>query len=389
MIGEKTGPEGRARSSGRVGFRATRRSRPRMIARAAVVFLLLAATAAADGWVIFKGQVNGPVKAPGGVNPAAFALKHYPGLFWTEAYYHHMNFPDGSMVTVSIGLDRNEVNVAFVYGKTGIKPYKDFIIADVDDLKLDAKGFGFSIGANRIRLAGNKYTLDLALPKTRAKIEYDIIGPSYNYGDNLVRYPDGDTFMFYNLPISWARVKVTMVLDGREVKLEGSGDMNHDAGVIFPGYVPLRWRVFWFFGPDHTLAMTENNSSPKFGSRLSQRLVFVDQAGHMFTSTSYQLKWEDWEQARGIPFRYPRKYTLVAEGQGAQLKLVVSVKEKLLMEDLYSNLPVALRLVVERLIDNAWTMDHWSQYTLTYSHDGQTETFQGRGITRWTSQEEK
>jgi hypothetical protein len=354
-----------------------------------VTFTLAFVALASDEWVIFKGQVNGPVESSGGINLSSFALKRYPGFFWTEGYYHHMNFPDGSMITVSIGFNRSEANIAFIYGRPGMKPFNDYIIKDFDDDQFDDTGFGFTIDKNRVRLDGNKYTLKIELPKTRAKIEYDILGSSYTYGDGMVRYPDGDTFMFYSLPVSWARVQVDAVLDGRKYKLEGSGNMNHDAGVIFPAYIPYKWQVFWFFGEDHALAVTDHYTHHKFGKQLTQRLVFIDKEGRMFTSTSFILNWDNWVDAEGIPFRYPRDYTLIAEGLGAKLEVEVRMKEVLLLEDLYSNLPKYLRIIAERFTPNGWTMDSWSDYIITYRHEGQTDTYQGRGIVRWMDLEEE
>lgn len=358
--------------------------------RVLILVTLLAATCALAGdWSIFKGQVDGPVKNPGGVDPEAFTLKRYPGLLWSEGYYHHINVPDGSMVTVSIGFNKVEIDIAFVYDTPSMEPYHDYVITGIDEVKFDEEGFGYTIGRNRVRLDGNTYTMELELPRTRVRIVYDIIGPSYNYGDSMVRYPDGDTFEFYILPISWARVTVEANLDGKEVKFEGFGNMNHDAGEIFPTSIPANWQVFWFFGDDHTIAMTDHFSRQKFGKKLIQRLVFLDKAGNMFTSTSFDLKWSDWVHARDVPFRYPENYTLRAEAGGARLTMEVKMQEVLLMEDLLGNLPTYMRLVAERLTRNAWTLDSWSEYTLTYVNDGETKTYHGRGIVRWSDLEEE
>ena len=367
-----------------------RRAELKKAVRASVLTFLLATAALASGdWVIFKGQVNGPVAKPGVIDLASFRLKHYPGLFWDEGYYHHLNFPDGSMITISIGFNRGEVNYAFVYGKPGLKPYKDYVITDIGEAKFDEQGFGFTIGRNRVRLEGRKYIMDINLPKTKAKIEYDIIGPSYTYGDGMVRYPDDDTFVYYSLPISWAKVKVEAVLDGKKYQLDGSGNMNHDAGVMFAGYTPTNWQVFWFFGADHALVVTDYYSHPKFGKKLIQRLVFIDKRGRLFTSTFFPFKWDDWVAAKGAPFRYPRHYTLRAEGQGEKLQVEVRMQDLLLVEDLYSNLPTYMRIIAERLTTNCWTVDGWADYAVTYRHDGATETYQGRGVLRWTDLEEE
>lgn len=354
-----------------------------------IIFLLAAYCLAAEDWVIFKGQVNGMVKDPDGIDLETFKLKKYQSLFWTEGYYHHVNSQDGSMITVSIGFNLSEANVAFVYGKPGIEPYSDYVIIDFDEAQFDQNGFGFRVDKNRVRLDGNKYILDIQLEKTKARIEYEILGPSYNYGDNMVRYPDGKTFMYYSLPISWARVKVDALLDGRECSFEGHGNMNHDAGVIFPVFVPSNWQVFWFFGEDHALAVTDHYTHEKFGKQLTQRLVFVDKHGNMFTSTSFKLVWYDWVKAEDVPFRYPCSYKLFAQHGTDELRVDVGMKETLLIEDLYGNLPYFLKLVVERLTPNAWTMDSWSEYTICLSRDGKTQTYKGHGVARYTDLEEK
>lgn len=363
--------------------------RGRTGSRAAAIALLLAAvTALAGDWAIFKGQVDGPVKDPH-LDPAAFALKHYPGIFWSDIYYHHLNAPDGSMITVQIAFNRSEVNIAFVYAKPGMKPYSDYIITDFKDTKFDPQGFGFTIGKSRVRLEGNKYQLDLELPKTKAKIVYDIVGPSCTFGDGMVRYPDGDSYTFYTFPITWAKAHAQATLDGKEITLEGTADMNHDASSILPVYTPSNWQAFWFFGPDHTLAVADFFSHEKFGRQLVQRLAFVDQAGHEFTSTHFELKWDDWVDEKDIPFRYPRHYTLRAEGGGAKLEGEIKMQEVLLREDLFSNLPSTIRLVAEKLTRNGWTLDNWSEYTLSYTHDGKTDVYRGRGIVRWTDLEQE
>jgi hypothetical protein len=366
------------------------RMRPRSAFRAlALTFLLASAAMAAGDWIIFKGQTDGPVAKPAGIDLESFRQKKYPGMFWSEGYYHHLNFPDGSMITISIGFNRSEINYAFVYAKPGLAPYKDYIITKIDEAQFDDKGFGFTVGHNRVKLEGNKYTMEVALPKTKGKIEFEIVAPSYTYGDGMIRYPDDDTIMYYSLPIPWAKVKVDLMLDGKPCKLEGSGNMNHDSGVMFPAYTPTQWQVTWFFGPDHALIVTDYFAHPKFDNKLTQRLVFMDKNGRMFTSTAFPMKWDDWVDAKGAPLRYPRHYTLTAEGGGEKLEVEIKMADVLLVADLYSNLPAYMRIVAERLTKNCWTVDSWADYTVTYHHDGAAETYQGRGIMRWTDLEEE
>jgi hypothetical protein len=354
-----------------------------------LLLLLAAASFAADEWVKFKGQVNGPVAGPSGTDLETFRLKHYPGLFWTEGYYHHMNFPDGSMITVSIGFNRSEASLAFVYGKPGMKPVNDYIIVDFDEARFDEQGFGYTFGKNRVRLDEDKYRLDIELEKVKVRITYDILAPSYCYGDGMVRYPDGHTYMYYSLPIPRARAHAKGVIAGKEYDLSGWGNMNHDAGDIFPTSIPYNWQVFWFFGEDHSLAVTDHYTHDKFGRVRIQRLVFVDRDGRMFTSIEYPFSWDDWVDADGIRFRYPRHYELTSEAGGEKLHVEATMRESLLLEDLYSNLPSFLRAIAERLTPNGWTMDSWSEYTITYSHGGKTDTYQGKGIVRWMNLEER
>jgi hypothetical protein len=165
--------------------------------------------------------------------------------------------------------------------------------------------------------------------------------------------------------------------------------MNHDLGVLFPGYTPLSWQVFWFFGEDHALAVTDFFTHQEFGVVPVQRLVFADKSGRQFTSTQFTMNWDDWVKAEDIPFRYPLHYTLSAEAGGAKLEAEVRATETLLREDLFSNLPAVLRVIAKRLTPNCWTYDAWCDYTLSYTDQGRTAKYQGRGICRWTNLEEE
>jgi len=350
---------------------------------------LLALAAASDRWIIFQGQVNGPVTRPFKIDVETFRHHQFPGLFWAEVYYHHFNCPDGSMLTVQITFDPRKATVAFVYDTPTIEPFTDYVIVDYDHAVFDQKGFGITLDKNRFWLEGDQYHLHLELSKTTADITYQIRSASYSYGDSMLRYPDGKSFVKYTLPITWATARADLVLDGKKAHLDGYADLNHDSGVVFPTNIPSNWQVFWFFGEDHALAVTDFIANKAFGEVPVQRLVFVDQSGRQFTSTRFAMNWDDWIKAKDIPFRYPRHYTLSAEGGGGRLEAEVRVHETLLREDLYSNLPTALRIIAKYWTRNYWTYDAWCDYELSYTEQGQTRKYQGRGIARWTHLEEE
>jgi len=344
-----------------------------------------------EQWSIFPEQVDGPVTQPGEINLDLFQHRQWPGVFWAEYYYHHLNFPDGTMITVLVSFSPNDVTVIFVLGKPGANAFREFQFTRYNRVVFDEKGFGFSIGPSRFRLEGRRYSIDLKLEEVKAKITYDILGPGYGYGDGMVRYPDGKSFSCYYLPIPWARAHVEAVIEGREIRLDGYGTLNHDSQVLNPIHTPLRWRVFWFFGKDHALAVTEFTSHKEFGEELIQRLVFTDPEGGLFTSTRFPLEWDDWAYEKTIPFRfrYPQHYQLSAEGGGAQLEVEVRLGEMILKEDLYSNLPTAFRIIAKRITGNGWVYDWWGDYTIVHNHKGRSQSYQGCGVVRWMALEEK
>lgn len=364
--------------------------RTRALARRALPLALIAAAAlAADNFRVFAGQVNGPVRPPGKTDLASFAHRRYPGLYWSEVYYHEMSFPDETMITVQLGLNPKDATIVFAYCKPGAKPFTEYLVVDVDEARFDSQGFGVTIGESRVWLAGDKYHLSLDFGRVKARITYEILSPSYSFGDSMLRYPDGRSFTSYSFPIPWARVKGQATIAGEERDLEGFGSMNHDAGVLSPIYTPNNWQAFWFYGPDHALMIADFYTNQTFGHVLVQRLLFVDKDGNMFSSTDFTLKWDDWVDAKDIPFRYPRHYSLTAEGGGAKLSAEIKARDVLILEDLYSNLPAALRVIAKQITRNGWTADYWSDYDLTYTHDGHTDTYHGRGITRWTDLEKE
>jgi len=350
-------------------------------------FLLLMPATASDGWVLFKGQANGPVKSPDGNDLSLFAHKKYPGLYWSELYYHQMTFSDGSVMTAQLGFNAREASVVMAFAKAGAEPFTDYWVMDFDDVKFDGRGFGFSFGGNRVRLDGKKYQLDLETGKVKAKLVFDILSPGVTFGDGMVRYPDGKSFAYYSFPIPWAKVRGRATIQGREYDLEGFGNMNHDIQSLSPLYLPANWQAFWFFGEDHALMIADFYVNKKFGELLTQRLVFVDREGGMFSSTNFPVKWDQWAELKGSGFPYPRHYNLSAEGGGARLEAEVNNCEVILSKDLFSNLPAALRPVARQITRNGWTVDCWSGYTLTYRQQGKISTYQGLGMVRWTNEE--
>jgi len=358
-------------------------------AASAVIFLLLGSAAfAADGWVMFKGQVNGPVRNPAGIDLSSFQHRRYPGIFWSEAYYHQMIFSDGSVITVQFTFNVLEATIIFAHAKSGTEPFTEFLVMDIDEVKFDDQGFGISMGRNRVWLDGKKYHLELDFNRVKARIDYDILGPSCSWGDGMIRYPDGKSFGYYVWPITRAKAGMKAGINGREYDLEGFGNMNHDAQSLSPLYAPANWQAFWFFGEDHALAIADFYTSKHFGEVLTQRLVFVDKQGNMFASSNFPIKWDDWAELKDIRFRYPRHYRLSAEGGGARLEVEAHNREYMLLKDLFGNLPGALRPVAKRFTRNGWTVDCMSDYILTYRVQGKTLTYKGLGMVRWTNLEE-
>jgi len=345
------------------------------------------AALAADDWIMFAGQQDGPA-GPGQTDLATFAHRKYPGIYWSEVYYHEMSFSDETMITVQVGINIKDATIIFAYCRPGQKPFTEFLVVDQGEARFDSQGFGLTIGDNRVWLAGDKYHLSLSYGKVQANITYDILGPSVSFGDGRLRYPDGKSFTCYSFPITWARVRGRVVVDGKAHDLTGFGSMNHDVGVLSPLYTPANWQAFWFYGPDHALMVADFFTNPEFGRVLCQRLIFVDKDG-VFSSTKFPMQWDDWVDAPGIPFRYPRHYSLAAEAGGARLEAEIKGRDVLLLEDLFSNLPAVLRPIAKQITRNGWTVDYWSDYDLTYTRGGKTDTFHGRGITRWTDLEKE
>ena len=358
----------------------------------AVTFSVLAASAPArDDWVVFKGQVNGPVARPGGIDPDTFKFKNYPGKYLDEGYYHEMYFPDGTWVTMAYFFNRKEANGSIVVAKSGQEPFKDYFTVDLEELKLDQEGVGFSIGRdNRMRLSGNQYTVDFKTENADVKFTFDILGPSYVFGDCMVKFPDQETFFCYTFPITWARVRLQGVIGGKKYDLTGYGNMNHDGGEMWLPDNPPTWQHLRIYEQDFLFVVHDFINQPKFDEKKIQRLIFVDRQGHMFTSTSYSLKWDDWTRPRmkDISFRYPRHYVLKAEGGGEQLEVEFRAGDEIVLEDLFSNLSVSYRLFAMLLANNLWTVDNWAEYTLTYHHDGQADVYKGKGIITWISWED-
>src|SRR3990172_9774489 len=111
----------------------------------------------AGDWSIFPTQVNGPAPFKSGVDPALFRHEQLKGGNWAEDYYHHMSFPDGTMMTVMIGFNANEASVLFVLARPGMKVMREQETYKNKKVTWQEQGFGATIGPNRMRLEGDKY----------------------------------------------------------------------------------------------------------------------------------------------------------------------------------------------------------------------------------------
>jgi len=342
----------------------------------------------AGEWSIFPTQVNGPGPFKGGVDPALFRHEQIKNASWSEDYYHHLSFPDGTMMTVLIGFNNNEASVLFVLARPGAKIMREQETYKNKKVTWQDEGFGAAIGPNRMWLEGDKYHLELELGRVKARITYDPLAAGCAWGDGMVRYPDGKSFACYKLPIPWARVHVEAVVEGKEYRLDGLGNMSLDNQVLSIMHTPPRWRFFWFLGEDHALMLTEYNAQPQFGETLVQRLTFMDRAG-AFTSTAYELKWDDWVEEQKVAFRYPKHYALAAEAGGVQLTAEARAGELLLKEDLFSNLPAVVRTIAKTMTKNGWVYDWLGDYSIAVTREGRRETYSGRGVVRWMALEEK
>jgi hypothetical protein len=342
----------------------------------------------AGPWNIFPTQVNGPAPFQAGVDPALFRHEQLKGGPWSEDFYHHLQFPDGTVMSALVGFNGGEASVLLVLAKPGMKMIREHETYKNKKVTWQEQGFGVTIGPNRMGLEGDKHQLELELGKVKARITYEPLARGFTYGDGMVRYPDGKSFACYRLPIPWAKVHVEAMVNGVEYRLDGLGNMNHDHQVLSIMDTPPRWRCWWLLGEDHALALTEFNPQPKFGETLVQRLVFMDRAG-AFTSTAYDLKWDDWVEEDKVAFRYPRRYTLAAEAGGVGLTAEMTARDLLVKEDLFSNLPAVVRTIAKTMTKNGWIYDWRGDYAIVVTREGRRETYCGRGVARWMALEEK
>ncbi|GEM_PF-2066293 len=353
-----------------------------------IISALIGLAVVAGEWRIFQGQKNGLVKEKLFTDVEAFRSKPLSGSNWANVWYHEMNLSGGTVICVSMGITEKEANGYLAVEGVGRESFSETFVINIKDVAIDPEGFGLRFGPHRIKLDGENYLISLNFENTRAEIRYHILAPSYNFGDSTVIFPDGKSYVIYNLPIPWAEVRVDLERYGKKERLSGWGSMNQDNAMLSAFKGNPRWRAFWFYDKEFGLDVVDFNPNDSFGDALVQRLVFADEKGRLFTSTNYELTWDDWVEVPDKNFRYPRHYKILAEAGEDKVEAEIKLEKVVLATDLFSNLSGVVSFIARHITKNGWTYDFWCSYTLTTTLDGETDVRKGSGAGRWVALEE-
>jgi len=350
----------------------------------------LAFTAWAGSGSVFEGQRDGPVSHHPGYGPELFMSRPHQSSNWSETWNHEMHFDDRTQITGWVNVNKNEGSMVMSVAMPGKEPIAGVTAAKRDEVIIAPDGFEIKVGPNSIRLVDDRhYKVSLGMDRIRGSITYEILCPGWGFGTGRIDWPDKKSYSGHNLPIPWARVHVELMVDGEPKTWDGYGSMNHDHTAYSPLKAPARWRGFTIYGEEFGLNITDYNPHQDMGPELVQRLVYMESDRVVFTSTSYDLSWEDWAKAEDVPFRYPEKYRLLAEGGGMSIKAELAMKNVVSKTDLFSNLPAPIRVLIARLMPNGWSYDFWCDYEIEVSGPEGVKHFTGKATGRWVGLEDE
>jgi hypothetical protein len=366
-----------------------RRQRIRGLALA-IAGLLLAATGARDV-VFFQGHVNGKVQGFDRIDLAMFRAQPQSSKFYSEQWIQEMQFAEpGIIVAVILQLH----NFGFRSGFAGAfmtvsDPAGNFIVdreftIDPAQVKIDAQGFGLSAGPHRIELVGNEYHVKYRGKLIQGDFTYQPLTGSFQQGDGRqVFQPSGD-FLRSNFPIPWARITGTVTYNGRTVKLQGVGSMNHDMLVMTPTRYMIEWRAFYLYSPEATVSIVLG-TGPDLNGRWSQRLMVAAPGRILFSSHDYTFQELDPQPVPGAPVPCPRRFRVEAVAGDDWLKGEIQVTRIAETKNVVEDLPYLYGKIASLLVAETWSYRFWCDFHFELRLDGQTRTIAGAGTGTYIS----
>jgi len=339
---------------------------------------------AALEFTAYGGHKNGKVEGYGRTDVAMFRATPRDSRFYTEVWFHEIQFPDtGAMIIVNfqrhnISLRKGGAEAYLTYSAPGRPDAMDRMSLGPDQIKFDPQGFGISFGNSRVELKGDQYIIKYRGETIQADITYDILVPSFQQGDGMLRFTKSGDFVRYNFPIPWATATGTITIGGKTQKLNGHGSMNHDYQILSPTRVMGDWRALWLYGENETISVVRC-SSPDLDGKWIQRLMVAEKGKILFSSHDYKFEDLGTIKIEGSNVPCAAGFKLSVEHGGDWLRgevKVTSVQEK---GELLQYLPSLMKRIADLIVEETWTYRFWCDYEFEFSIDGQVRTIKGKG----------
>lgn len=332
----------------------------------------------------FQGQRNGRVTGFEKVDVNMFRPQPEKSFYSTENWFHEMQFQKEGIIVIvnaqlhNLGAKKGNIAtyITFSDAASGINIDQSYI--SPEQVKFADQGFGITAGNHSFKLDDNKYYIKYRGKKIQADITYNIIVPSFQQGDGITKFKDGE-YVLDNFPIPWADVTATVNFNGKSYNLKGWGSMNHARQMLSPKKFMTSFRAFWMYNSDHTVSIVRSSSFDLNG-KWNQRLMVAAPGKILFSSNNYTFESLDPRPVPGASLLCPMRYKVEAAHGDDWLKgemRVTRIQEK---RDIFSDFPPVLKNIAKLFIKESWIYRFWLDYKFDFRIDGISNVLQGKGV---------
>jgi len=359
----------------------------RVLAIFAAVLLLAAASVDV---AFFEGQKNGKVQGFEKIDPAMFRAGPRKSKFYTEVWFHEMQFADQGLIVI-VNIQMHNMGLGSGYCEAGISVsdpegnyFYEYDSLTSKDVKIDPVGFGLTMGPHRVELVGDKYYVKYQGAKIKAELVYRIKTGSFQQGNATVTFKQSGDWVMHNFPIPWAEISGAVTYNGKTLQLKGQGSMNHDRQVLSPTRYMSDWRAVWAYTPEATVSIVRA-SAPDLQGKWSQRLMVAEPGKILYSSNNYSFQNLDYKPVPGFKVPCAMRYRVESiEGQDwlkGEIR-VTRIQEK---RNVLSDYPAWFRALAKVVVSDTLSYRFWCDFDFEFKLDGKTRAIRGTGTGNFVS----
>ena len=302
---------------------------------------------------------------------------------WNENYFHEAQFPE-----LGITIFTDIIFTNSLFDKKGCKlnciiTFKDNVKYvfnknyERDEIIAKKEGFSIKFKENFIKLNGNNYKIHIEDNNINLNLNYEICNPPHIFGDGIITI-NSRNFLAFCQPIVGAYVKGDMNYQGKNIKLNGRGSVNHDYNVIAPIKTPRQWRSFWLYNDQYSIVIHTFILLDK--TQIDRIIIYKDnKLLKSFLNTGLEIG--NMICDKKTNFNYPLSYKISHKDElGDEIHVNInlnSISDKI---QIFEHLSPVVRSIVTLAVGEFYNYRFWSKADIKLKINNNSETIKINGI---------